>query len=160
VEKKEYTFQLKDNTSGTLTIKFINILSMKDDTVDISESDFSELMNSYVNGDQLESDFENAVVRSKRLFEENGVLCGEVIIDFKELSQVGLYQYEAKGPYMINISSYLEGETYQSSNGEYGGDIMPAVFWSKGNETLSLTTYVTSPDESTIGLLSFYNKKK
>jgi hypothetical protein len=160
VEKKEYTFQMKDANSGTLTIKFINLMSMKDDTADISESDFEELLNTYLNGEQLESDFENAVVRNKRLFEENGVLCGEVIIDFNELSHVGLYQYEAKGPFMINIGSFLEGESYLSSNGEYGGDIMPVVFWSKSMENLSLTTYVTTPDESTIGLLSLYNKKK
>jgi hypothetical protein len=160
VEKKEYTFQLKDNTSGTLTIKFINILSMKDDTTDVSASDYSELMNSYINGDQMESDYENAIVRSKRLFEENGVLCGEVIIDFSELSNVGLFQYEPKGPYMINVGSFLEGETYLTSNGEYGGDIMPVVFWPKGNESLTLTTYVTSPDETTVGLLALHNKQK
>jgi hypothetical protein len=160
VEKKEYTFQLKDNNSGTLTIKFINIMSMKDDTSDVSDSDFEELMNSYINGDQLESDYENATVRSKRLFEENGVLCGEVIIDFKELNNIGLYQYEVKGPYMMSIGSFLEGETYLNSSGEYGGDIMPVVFWPKSQETLTLTTYVTSPDEATVGLLALYKKQK
>ena len=160
VEKKEYTFQMKDNTSGTLTIKFINIMSMKDDTSDVSDSDFEELVNSYINGNQMESDYENAVVRSKRLFEENGGLCGEVIIDFNDLTSVGLYQYEAKGPFMLNVGSFLEGETFLNSNGEYGGDIMPVVFWSKGNETLNLTTYITSPDETTIGLLALYKNKK
>ncbi len=83
-----------------------------------------------------------------------------MIIDFEELSQVGLYQYEDKGPYMINVGSFLEGESFLTSNGEYGGDIMPVVFWPKSTETLSLTTYVTSPDESTVGLLSLYNKNK
>ena len=160
VEKKEYTFRMKDEKSGTLTIKFINLMSMKDDTADISESDYGELQNTYLNGDQLESEYEFATVKSKRIFEENGVLCGEVIIDFEELSQVGLYQYEEKGPYMINVGSFLEGESFLTSNGEYGGDIMPVVFWPKSTETLSLTTYVTSPDESTVGLLSLYNKNK
>ncbi len=42
VEKKEYTFRMKDEKSGTLTIKFINLMSMKDDTADISESDYGE----------------------------------------------------------------------------------------------------------------------
>ena len=158
VEKKEYTFQMKDNNSGTLTIKFINLISMMDDTTDVSGADYVELMNSYINGSQIESDYENAIVRSKRLFEENGVLCGEVIVDFTDLTSVGLYQYEAKGPYMLNVGSFLEGETFLNSNGDYGGDVMPVVFWPKGNETLTLTTYVTTPDETTVGLLSHYKK--
>lgn len=158
VEKKEYTFLLKDNNSGTLTIKYINLMSMKDDTIDVSASDYMELTSSYINGSQLESDYENATVRSKRLFEENGVLCGEVIIDFTDMSSVGLFQYEPKGPYMINIGSFLDGETFLGSNGDYGGDIMPVVFWPKGNEVLSLTTFVTNPDETTVGLLPEYKK--
>jgi hypothetical protein len=149
---------MKDNNSGTLTIKFINLMSMMDDTMDVSKADYSELMNSYINGSQLETDYEKAVVRSKRLFEENGVLCGEVIIDFTELSSVGLFQYEPKGPYMLNIGSFLEGETFLNSSGDYGGDIMPVVFWDKGNETLTLSTYVTSPDETTVGLLAQHKK--
>lgn len=158
VEKKEYTFQMKDGNSGTLTIKFINLISMMDDTVDVSGADYVELMNSYINGSQIESDYENAIVRSKRLFEENGVLCGEVIVDFTDLTSVGLYQYDAKGPYMLNVGSFLEGESFLNSNGDYGGDVMPVVFWPKGNETLTLTTYVTTPDETTVGLLSHYKK--
>ncbi len=158
VEKKEYTFQMKDGNSGTLTIKFINLISMMDDTVDVSGADYVELMNSYINGSQIESDYENAIVRSKRLFEENGVLCGEVIVDFTDLTSVGLYQYDAKGPFMLNIGSFLEGESFLNSNGDYGGDVMPVVFWPKGNETLTLTTYVTTPDETTVGLLSHYKK--
>jgi hypothetical protein len=160
VEKKEYTFQLKDNNSGTLTIKFINLLSMRDDTTDVSETDFDELMNSYINGNQMESDYENAIVRSKRLFEEDGVLCGEVVIDFTDLNSVGLYQYESKGPFMLNVGSFLEGESFLKSSGDYGGDVMPVVFWPKGSEVLTLTTYVTNPDESTVGLLAQYKKKK
>jgi hypothetical protein len=160
VEKKEYTFEMKDNDSGTLTIKFINILSMKDDTADISAIDFEELTTSYIEGDQVETDYENAVVRSKRLFEENGVLCGEVIIDFLDLKSVGLFQYDAKSPYMFNVSSFLESETFLTANGDYGGDIMPVVFWPKSLETLTLTTYITSPDESTVSLLSLYNNWK
>lgn len=158
VEKKEYTFRMTDSNSGTLTIKFINLMSMMDDTVDVSGADYVELMNAYINGNQIETDYENAIVRSKRLFEENGVLCGEVIIDFTDLNSVGLYQYEAKGPYMLNVGSFLEGETFLNSNGDYGGDVMPVVFWPKGDETLTLTTYVTTPDETTVGLLSQYKK--
>lgn len=160
VEKKEYTFEMKDNKSGTLTIKFINILSMMDDTMNVSESDFSELIATYIEGTQIESDFESAILKNKRLFEEGGVLCGEAIIEFDDLSDVGLFRYKESGPFMFNISSYLESETFLNSNGEYGGESMPVVFWSESLKTLKLTTSVTTPDETTIGLLSLYNDWK
>ena len=97
------------------------------------------------------------MVRSKRLFEEDGVLCGEVIIDFDKLSAVGLYQYDNKSPYMFNVGTFLDSETYLKSNGEFGGDIMPVVFWPKSLKTFSLTTFINEPDETTISLLGEYN---
>ena len=160
VEKKEYTFQLKDNNSGTLTIKFVNIMSMKDDALDVSQGDFEELVKNYVEGNEIETDYDKALVRSKRLFEENGVLCGEVVIDFENLASVGLYQYDSKSPLMFNVGSFLDSETYLTSNGEFGGEVMPVVFWPKSLKTLSLTTYITDPDETTVGLLTEYNEWK
>ncbi|MCB0806584.1 MAG: hypothetical protein KDC05_12360 [Bacteroidales bacterium] len=156
VEKKQYTFELKDNNSGTLTIKFINIMSMKDDTLDVSEGDFDELIGTYIEGDELEKDYEKALVRSKRLFIEDGILCGEVIIDFENLADVGLYQYDNKGPYMFNVGNFLDSESFYQSNGEFGGEIMPVVFWDKSEKTLELTTHITDPDESTVSLAKSY----
>ncbi len=160
VEKKEYTFELKDNHSGTLTIKYINIISMKDDTADISESDFDDLISTYLEGDQIKNDYKDAVVRSKRLFEEDGVLCGEVVIDFNDLKSVGLFQYDNKSPFMLNLGSFSDTESYLNSNGEYGGEIMPVVFWQKSLKTLTLTTSVNSPDETCVSLLDEYNNWK
>ena len=160
VEKKEYTFQLKDSNSGMLTIKFINIMSMKDDALDVSQGDFEELIAKYIEGNEIEADYENAIVRSKRLFEENGVLCGEVVIDFESLSSVGLYQYDSKSPLMFNVGSFLDSETYLTSNGEFGGEVMPVVFWPKSLKTLTLSTYITDPDETTVGLLTEYREWK
>lgn len=160
VEKKEYTFQMKDNNSGTLTIKFVNIMSMKDDALDVSQGDFEELVTNYIEGTEIEKDYEKAMVRSKRLYEENGVLCGEVIIDFDNLASVGLYQYDSKSPLMFNVGSFLDSETYLTSNGEFGGEVMPVVFWAKSLKTLTLTTYITDPDETTVGLLTEYREWK
>jgi hypothetical protein len=160
IEKKTYTFELKDNDSGTLTIKYYNIMSMKDDTTDVSEVDFEELIDSYIEGNSIEQDYEDAIIRSKRLYEEDGVLCGEVIIDFTSLRSVGLYQYDTKCPYMFNLGSFLESETFLNSNGEYGGDIMPVVFWPRTLKSLTVTTYVNSPDESTVSLLDEYRRWK
>lgn len=160
VEKKEYTFEMKDNHSGTLTIKYINIISMKDDTTDVSESDFDDLISTYIEGDQIENDYKDAVVRSKRLFEEDGVLCGEVVIDFNDLKSAGLFQYDNKSPFMLNLGSLLDTEFYLNSNGEFGGDVMPVVFWQKSLKTLTLMTYVNSPDETCVSLLDEYNNWK
>lgn len=157
VEKKEYTFQMEDKNSGTLTIKFINILSMKDDTTDVSESDFQELVSSYIEGNEIEDDFPRAIIRGKRLFEEEGVLCGEVIIDFYDLASVGLFQYDKNSPFMFNVGSFLDSESFLKTNGQYGGDVMPVVFWPDSLKTFELTTYITSPDEKTVSLLSEYN---
>jgi len=156
VEKKEYIFKLKDAHSGTLTIKYYNIMSMKDDTADISQSDFDEMISAYIDGNQLAEDYPNALIRSKKLFECDGELCAEVIMDFDDLKSVGLFQYESKGPYMFNVGSFLDSESYLKSNGEFGGDVMPVVFWPKSLKSLNLTTYVTEPDESTISLLDEY----
>lgn len=160
VEKKEYTFQLKDNDSGSLTIKFVNIMSMKDDALDVSQSDFEELISNYIEGNEIEMDYDKAIVRGKRLFEENGILCGEVVIDFEDLASVGLFQYDSKSPLMFNVGSFLDSETYLTSNGEYGGEVMPVVFWAKSLKTLTLTTYITDPDETTVGLMTEYHNWK
>jgi len=160
VEKKEYTFELTGENSGKLTIKYINIMSIKDDTLDVSEEDFNELITSYIDGEQIEENYKGATVINKRLFEENGVLCGEVIIEFNDLAGVKLYQYDNKSPFMLNISNTLDTEAHEKSNGEYGGEIMPVIFWSNKLKKLNLTTIITKPDNTTISLLNkYYNWK-
>lgn len=160
IEKKEYTFEVNADGSGSLRIKFINILSMKDDTANVTKSDFQELVTNYIEGNQMQQDYPDATVRSKRLFEENGVLCGEVILDFKTFRSVGIYQYDLNCPYMFNVNSFLDSEAFVSSNGDYGGDIMPVVFWPKTLTRLKLTTSVTNPDETTLSLVDEYRSWK
>ncbi|HPM93481.1 MAG TPA: hypothetical protein PKZ74_11800 [Bacteroidales bacterium] len=153
-EKKEYTFQFTGKDSGRLTIKYINILSTMDDTIDVSEEDFASLMTDYIEGSEIENEFPDATVVDKRLFEENGVLCGEIVLEFSNLTACHLYQHKGKGPIMYCLGCYsIDSEYYGSSNGEYGNDIMPVVFWEDGLKTLTLTTDVTTPDETTVSLL-------
>lgn len=160
IEKKEYTFELKKDGSGSLRIKFINILSMKDDTANVTQSDFMELISNYVEGNQMEKDYPDAVIKSKRLFEERGTLCGEVILNFKNLRSVGIYKYDENSPLMINVNSFIDSEAFVSSNGQYGGDIMPVVFWPKELDRLKLTTSITTPDETTLSLIDEYRMWK
>ncbi len=158
VEKKEYTIEMTGPNSGKFTIKYINLLSSSDDSTDVSAEDFEELLSNYIYGHAMETDFPEAINIQKRLFEENGVLCGEVTMEFDDLSAVKLYRYQNSGPYMMNIGLFLDTETYFESNGEYGGDHMPVVFWPERSKVLTLTTYVTTPDETSFSLVDHYRE--
>ncbi len=160
VEKKEYKFELKDNHSGTLTITYVNIMSMKNDTADVTSADFEELLSSYINGTEIDKNYQSAIVRSKRLYEHNEQLYGEVIIDFTNLKSVGLYQYDNKCPYMYSIGTGVESETFLGTSGEFGGDYMPVVFWPKTENIFTLVTHITTPDETCSSLLDEYKKWK
>jgi len=156
-EKKEYSFVFTGENSGRLTIKYINLLSTMDDGEDISEDDFQVLLNDYYEGAEIENEFPNATVVEKRLFEENGVLCGEIIFEFDDLAAANLYRYKGTGPIMYCLSCFsIDTEYYDESNGVYGGDIMPVVFWEAELKKLRLTTDVTTPDETTVSLLDAY----
>ena len=156
VEKKEYSFELTGDNSGKMTIRYINILSSMDDGNDVTSADFQELLDKYINGDQIVQDFPGATNIKKRLYEDNGQLCGEITLDFADLSSARLYQYDKKSPVMMCISAAFDSETYINSNGSYGNDFMPVVFWPSGSKKLDVTTSVTTPDETTISLLPTY----
>ncbi|MHC1774549.1 MAG: hypothetical protein AB9834_03965 [Lentimicrobium sp.] len=160
VEKKEYSFELTGDNSGKMTIRYINILSSMDDGNDVSAADFQELLDKYINGDQIVQDFPGATNIKKRLYEDNGQLCGEITLEFTELSSARLYQYDKKSPVMMCISAAYDSETYINSNGSYGNDYMPVVFWPSGSKKLEVTTTVTTPDETTMSLLDAYRTWK
>jgi len=160
VEKKEYKFEFTGENSGKLTINYINIMSIMDDTLDVSKEDFDELLSSYIYGDQIESEYPDAINIEKDLYEENGVLCAKVTMEFTNLNDVLLYQYDKNCPYMKNLGNALDTEYYLESNGDYGGENMPVVFWSKELQVLDLITEVTGPDETTISLVERYKEWK
>ena len=158
VEKKEYSFVLTDKTSGTLTIKYINIMSIMDDTIDVSQEDFAELISNYIEGNAMADEFPSAKIVKKHLFEENGVLCGEVVLDFVEISQVRLYRHNDLGPFMYCVNCSPDAETYESSNGDYGGEVMPIIFWEEDLKEFNMITSVTFPDETTVGLVDLFHE--
>lgn len=158
VEKKQYTYELTDTNSGRLTIKYINIYSIMDDGKDVSQEDFNELVDKYLNGNQLMEDFPAASNIKTRLFEENNQLCGEVTLEFADLNSARLYQYDRQCPIMMNISTAFDSETYVSTNGEYGNDHMPVVFWPAGTKKLIVTTSVSQPDETSVSMVEEYRE--
>lgn len=160
VEKKIYTFQFTDANSGKLTIKYINILSMKEDSAFALEDDLYVLVNDYLAGQRIENDFPLAYNFQKKLYEENGQLCGEVSMEFKNLQAVNLFKYNKKTPIMFSLSSSFDNEEFISSNGLYGGSKMPVVFWENKLKVLNLETKVNAPDSNTVSLLETYNAFK
>ncbi|MFH0895654.1 MAG: hypothetical protein V2A54_14555, partial [Bacteroidota bacterium] len=154
-EKKTYTFTLNGKGGGTLTIVYYNIMSSKDGDKVVTDDDFSEMMNDYINGKKMEEEFPNAYGVKKELYEEGGKLCGKVTLSFDNFKGGKLYQYDKKSPIMYSLSGSLS-ETYLDSNGKFDGDVMSVVFWPKGTKSLNLSTTVTKPDETTISLLDKY----
>lgn len=166
VEKKEYKFEFTGKNAGKLTIKYVNLMSMPDYTeeeeqTDNSKADFDDLISTYIQGDKIENDFPLATNVQKRLFEENGLLCGEVTMDFPNLEAVRLYQFDKKSPIMFSVSGAIDGESFVSTNGVLGNsDYMNVVFWKAGSKLLTVATSVTTPDEETVSLLKHYKKWK
>jgi len=160
VEKKQYTFKFTGKNAGTLSIKYINIMSIVDSAGVTEVTDFEDMITNYLNGRKIEEAYPTAVNIKKNLFEENGKLCAEVTMEFTDLAAARLYQFDKKSPFMFNAAS-VDGETYLESNGVYGGDFMPVVFWNTKEKTLTVTTSVSQPtDETYVSLLAEYNKWK
>jgi len=160
-EKKEYVFQLTGDHSGKLTIRYINIFSNSIDSAGELKSDYDELKNMWLKGEKIERDFPKAINFKKRLYEQDGQLCGEVVMEFNDLPAVRLYQYRNQGPYMFSMSAVPDdGENFQQSNGEFGGDHMPVLFWTSDNRNLRFTTNIARPDSTCVSMLSFWKADK
>jgi len=153
-EKKEYVFEVTGPESGKLTIRYINIFSNSIDSTGEVKADYDELVGMWLNGEKIERDYPKAVKIRKRLYESGGQLCGEVTMEFRDLNDVRLFRYDENSPYMLNTTTMADdGEVFQNSNGDFGGDNMPVIFWRPDNKTLRLTTTIARPDSTTVSLL-------
>lgn len=160
-ERKEYVFKLTGENSGKLTIKYINIFSSLVDSTGELTSDYDEMINMWLNGEKLERDFPGAKKFKKRLFKENGTLCGEVTMEFDNLAKVHLYRQGGKGPYMFSMSAVNDdGENFAQSNGEFGGETMPVIFWPQDMKTLRFSTKIAVPDSTCVSMLNMWEDKK
>ena len=155
VDKKEYIIELTDGTSGTLTVKYYNIMSQPDDGKDVSLEDFGILVDDYLNGDKVNENFPNTTIISKELFEANGMLCGKVVLKFNTLKYVKLYRHHVKGPYMWNIFNSFS-EKVETTNGEYDEDKFSAIFWSENTKIFKISTIANENVEKNVSLLKKY----
>jgi len=152
-----YKYEFTGKNTGTLTILYYNI-SSSNDSEGVAHTDFTELIDSYLNGSKPQDEFPGAQVIKKELYEDNGKLCARMVLGFSDLKTARLYQADPKGAYMLHMSSF--SESYVSSNGTWGGEIMPVVFWDRKLKTLDVTTTVEKNIDNTLNLLEMYKAWK
>ncbi len=160
VEKKQYRVVMTGEKSGRCTIKFINIVSLKNNDVDLSYKDFTEFIDEYYKGKKLEKVYKGCKNFSKRLFVEKNQLCGEFSFDFDNLRDVSLFQYQNGCPYVLVVTSKEEGLTERlvGSNGERADEENPVVFFQTGQKVLEWETSVTEDMKDGVNLVSLYNE--
>jgi hypothetical protein len=162
-ETKTYKFELTGKGGGKLTITYYNIFSKSTDEeitpMEEMAADFDELIYDYTEGDKLIADFPNAKMVSRRLFEANGKLNGEVVYEFTNINQAHLFQTTAKGPYMYLLNA-MTFETVQSTNGQIGPEYFKMVYWSRKFKNLEFTSSIDAMDESSTSLLEAWKASK
>lgn len=164
VETKEYTFKIKKDRSGSGSIKYINIMSDNKDSAGVAESDYDDLLSTYLHGNKLEEDMPGLKNVKKKLFEEDNHLCGEITFEFDDITKLKFYKYKEDGPwcYYINpspFSTFSGSEAYFSSNGTWGGENIPVIFWDGNVKVFEFKTTMTAPGKNTVSLLDFWKKK-
>ncbi len=156
VENKEYRIKVRSDLSGEATIRFVNIVSEADDTLDISADDFKQLIDMYLNGNQLEKENPGFKNVKKRLYEQDGVLVGEISFSFDSISAVRLFRFDKNSPLMYFTGSPLSAEQLVETNGTRGPDWMPVVFWDRDASELYVKTRVVSEVPYRHSLLTRY----
>ncbi len=139
-----------------MRIVFNDIQSETDDTVDVSKADFNQLIDLYLQGSQFERDNPGYRNVEKHLYEEDGKLNGEVRFAFDSLAVMRLFQYYNEGPIMYFVGSPLSSEVMVETNGTYGRDWMPIVFWPKATTELYIKTRVVSQGSYHKSLLALF----
>jgi len=161
VETKDYYFKIKKDNSGEGWIRYSNIMTDKD-TAGSVETDYQTLIESYLNGDALKNDMPNIKITDKRLYEEDDQLCGELKFTFDDITKLKFYKYKDTCPWCYHFSSFemIGGtESYFSSNGTYGGENMPVIFWDGTQKEFKFKTTVSQPGKSTKSLLEIWKQK-
>lgn len=160
-EKKEYVFQLTGLNSGKLTIKYINIFSSLIDSTAELTSDHKELTDLWFKGEKVEIDFPQIKKLRKRLYEENGTLCGEITLEFDDLSKVRLYRSRNDGPFIFKLSEVNDdGETFLQTNGNFEDGETPIISWPEDSRTLRFSTKIATPDSTCVSMLQQWEQKQ
>lgn len=159
VETKEYSYKLKDGNKGSGKIKYINIMHTNDSATTI-EAEYQDLVSNYLNGNKPEDEMLGVKNVKKRLFEEDNQLCGEITFDFDDITTLKFFNYKGKvwAFAFAGASIFGGNESYFSSNGTYGGEHTPVIFWDAGEKELKFKTTVSQNDKKNESLLDQWKK--
>jgi hypothetical protein len=144
VAHKDYFIKLKNGGGGEATIRFLDIQSEADDTLDVSRDDFEQLIDYYLHGSQIEKENPGFSNVTKRLYEEDSVLIGEISFTFDSLAVVRVFQFDKNSPYMYYVGNPLSAEQLVETNGTAGPDWIPLVFWPRETREFHIKTRVVS----------------
>ena len=89
--------------------------------------DYQELIDSYLQGSEIESEFPNVTVKSKKLFKKDDVLCGKLVLEFDDPNDVHLFKFDDNSPWMYLVPS---DETLETSNGVVAADYLVITSYS------------------------------
>ena len=157
-EYKEYYYTINDDGTGEGRMKFINLVSEEEDEEDVSAKDFGELITDYYEGEQFSEDNPHLTITDKKLYEEEGMLMGEVWFTFESADSIGFYRYEDCNccPWMLYIGSI--SETYLESNGTFlGADRdFPMIVWDDGQDEFYFKTHLKEDMSNGHELLPLY----
>jgi hypothetical protein len=149
-EYKDIRLKLNaDGKSGSGIMLFTGISSSPGDTLDVSHEDFNSLINEYYLGNKIETENKGMKNVKKRLFMQNGTLYGEVSFEFDKLEDLGIYRHNDAGPYMYYTvaDGFFTSGQYEESNGSYGGEKLPLVFWEPNTRDFHIKMALSTPQE-------------
>ena len=106
-----------------------------------------------VAGEKLEKDNPSYRNVKKKLYEERGVLVGEISFTFDSLSTIRFFKFDNDSPYMYYASNPLSSETLVETNGIQGEKWMPMVFWKKDAREFYVKTKIATESHYRRGLL-------
>ena len=164
VEKKIYYFKLAPDGTGEGKVVFVNIVSQEEDGQDVSLADFQALLDDYIDGTTFEEQNLNLKVLEKRLYEEDGKLCGEVKFRFDSPEKAGFLREKSCecAPYYYFFGSL--GEELVETNGqnlekETG---ISVIKWSPETKEFTFTTRILEKEnlENTHSLVDLYREWK
>ncbi len=135
-----YIITMTSPNSGTVKISYTNITS-----TECTAEDFTHFFDTIVNGRGIEEAWPAVKNIRKKFFEKDGMLNADISMDFTTLDAVGLYKYHETGPlmFMFWTAPFIgPNGKYVESNGTYGGEKMPVVFWDPQQKELMLTIQI------------------
>ncbi|RPH93725.1 hypothetical protein EHM69_09500 [candidate division KSB1 bacterium] len=155
-QSKEYRFTIRPDGTGEGVITFVNIVSQNEDDNDVSLKDFGILMNDYLDGTTWEDQNPAYRVTSKRLYEENNMLMGEVKFTFSNLDSVGFISFPGCNCAPLLFSMSALSETFAGTNGKFRGDSASPSFlyWEPDAKECIIRTTVIEDTSGTRSLLT------